>query len=52
MGHLKILSFKVIYLNSHSFKEIVIITKNYPIITNITQIIDSTLNHNFSFFYS
>ena len=48
-GTTKIFKFQSYYLNSHSLKEIIMITKNYHIITiDITQTIDSTLNPNLS----
>ena len=44
-GTTKIFKFQSYYLNSHPLKEIIIITKNYHIITiDITQTIDSVLN--------
>ena len=50
-GRSKILKFQSNYSNSHSFKEIIMITKIYNINTiDIIQIIDSTLNLNFYFF--
>ena len=50
-GRNKIFKFQSYYLNSHSFKEIIMITKTYNINTiDIRPIIDSTLNLNFSFF--
>ena len=49
-GITKIFKFQSYYLNSHSLKEIIMITKTYHIITiDITQIIDSTLNLNLYF---
>ena len=52
-GTIKIFKFQSYYSNSHFLKEIIMITKTYPIITiDITQIIDSTLNQNLSFFHS
>ena len=49
-GTIKIFKFQSYYSNSHSLKEIIIITKTYHIITiDITQIIDSTINSNFHF---
>ena len=48
-GTTKIFKFQSYYLNSHSLKEIIMITKTYHIITiDITQTIDSTLNPNLS----
>ena len=49
-GTIKTFKFQNYYSNSHSFKEIIIITKTYHIITiDITQIIDSTFNPNLYF---
>ena len=49
-GTIKIFKFRNCYLNSHSLKEIIMITKTYYIITvDITQIIDSTLSSNMYF---
>ena len=49
-GTIKIFKFQSYYSNSHSLKEIIIITKTYHIITiDITQIIDSTFNPNLYF---
>ena len=47
---IKIFKFKSYYSNSHSLKEIILITKTYLIITiDINQIIDSTVNPNLYF---
>ena len=44
-GTIKIFNFQNYYSNSHSFKEIIMITKTYHIITiDITQIIGTSLN--------
>ena len=44
-GTTKIFKFQSYYSNSHSLKEIIIVSKTYHIITvDITQIINSTLN--------
>ena len=49
-GTIKIFKFQSYYSNSHSLKEIIIITKTYHIITiDITQIIDNTFNPNLYF---
>ena len=49
-GTIKIFKFLNYYSNSHSLKEIIMITKTYYIITvDITQIIDSTLSSNMYF---
>ena len=46
-GTIKIFKFQSYYSYSHSFKEIIMITKTYYIITiDITQIINGTLNPN------
>ena len=46
LGTIKIFKFQSYYSNSHSLKEINMITKIYHIITIDTQIINSTLNLN------
>ena len=49
-GTTKILNFPIHYSNSHSLKEIIMITQIYHMITiDIPQIIDNTLNSNLSF---
>ena len=49
-GTTKILKYHIHYSDSHSLKEIIMITQIYHIITiNIPQIIDNTLNSNLSF---
>ena len=49
-GRIKIFRFQNYYSNSHSLKEIIMVTKTYHIITiDITQIIDCTLNPNLYF---
>ena len=46
-GTIKIFKFQSYYSYSYFLKEIIMITKTYPIITiEITQIIDRTLNQN------
>ena len=49
-GTTKIFKFQIYYSNSHSLKEIIMITKIYYIATiDTTQIIDSTFNPSLSF---
>ena len=49
-GTIKIFEFQSYYSNFHSLKEIIMITKTYPIIKiDITQIIDRTVHLNFYF---
>ena len=49
-GTIKIFKFQIYYSNSHSLKEIIMITKTYHIITIvITQINNTTLNPNLYF---
>ena len=49
-GTIKIFNFQIYYSNSHSLKEIIMITKTYHIITIvITQINNTTLNPNLYF---
>ena len=49
-GTIKIFKFQNYYSNSHSLKEIIMITKTYHVITiDITQIIDTALNPNLFF---
>ena len=51
-GTIKIFKFQIYYSNSHSLKEIIMITKTYHIITIvITQINNTTLNPNLYFLF-